>query len=137
MMADFDDEFDSEEDDLIVQAAVTGVIGATFALIHYAQTYCNKPPYHDSLLMSSARSLATLASGWAPESAYGEPTSPNHAHAHRSSLATVSQSRRDALCTFYERFYGHDSKRCLVTQQKESLVIAHIVPCTSSPDRVR
>jgi hypothetical protein len=167
-----------EEEDIIVQAAATAVIGAALAVIDYSQTYFNKTSYHDSALMSLAESFATLASGWAPESAYGEPTSPNYAHeietsspqrsssrdeynpshdntpplvsasissaldvhttpSHRYSSATVSRNTRDALHTFYERIYGHDSKRCLVTQQKESLVIAHIVQRTSSPDQVR
>ncbi|KAF8503723.1 hypothetical protein F5888DRAFT_1800012 [Russula emetica] len=168
-----------EEEDIIVQAATTAVIGAALAVIDYSQTYFkfNKTSYHDSAIMTLAESFATLASGWAPESAYGEPTSPNYAHeietssppqrsssrdeynpshdnapplvsaissasdvhttpSHRYSSAAVSRNTRDALHTFYERIYGHDSKRCLVTQQKESLVIAHIVQRTSSPDQL-
>jgi hypothetical protein len=120
----------------------------------------------------SVRSSASLASGWVPESAYDEPTSPNNAHessspqrssshdeyipssgntpppissasdvhttpSHRSRAANVSQHTRDELQTFYDRIYGHDSRRCLVTQKEESVIIAHIVRRASKPDQVR
>jgi hypothetical protein len=165
------EELEDEEDDLIIQAAVAAAIAAAHAVLYYYET-----PDHDSTLMSqSVGSFATLASGWAPESAYGEPTSANYAHgtsrprrssihdehnpsldntsplesavssasdlhttpSDRYSSGTVSRTTRDALHTFYERIYGRGSKRCLVTLKKKSLVIAHIVQRTSSPDQVR
>jgi hypothetical protein len=56
---------------------------------------------------------------------------------HRSSTANVSHNARKALRKLYKRIYGHDSKRCLVTQKEESVVIAHIVRRASKPDQVR
>jgi len=93
----------------------------------------------------STRSFATLASGWAQESAYGEPTSPRYAHetssphmtlSHRSLLAPLSRNTRDALDKLYKRVYGHDSRRRLVTQKGKYLEVVHVVQCASSPDQL-
>jgi hypothetical protein len=119
-----------------------------------------------------SRSSTSLASGWVPESAYDEPTSPNDAQeslspqrssshdeynpsprntppptssasdihttpSHQSTTVNISEDTRNALRTFYECIYGRDSKRCLVTQREEPLVIAHIVQRASKPDQVR
>jgi hypothetical protein len=189
MTADLDDRFDSDEEedideDLMVQAATIAAIGVAFAIVNYTRTYYNNVAPEQALirtceqtLMSwSARPFATLASGWAPESAYAKPTSRNYAHetsspqrsschdvynpspdnntpplvsaissvsdvhttpSHRCSSITISRNTRDALHTFYERIYGPNSKRCLVTQQKGPLEISHIVQRTSSSDQVR
>ena len=179
MNADLMDLEDLEdEEDLIIQAAAAAAIAAAHAVLRYAESHFdNETSDHDSTLMSrSVKSFAaTLASGWAPESAYGEPTFPDYAHgtskhqrssshdehnpsldntpplestigsvsdvhttrSHRYSSGTVSRTTRNALHTFYKRIYGHDSKRCLVTQKKKSLVIVHIVQRASSPDQVQ
>jgi hypothetical protein len=119
-----------------------------------------------------ARSSApSLASGWDPESIYGEPTSPNDVHdtsspqrasshdeydpnipehlptassasdiftspSHRNSAVGISRDTRDALEAFYQRIYGPDSKRCLVTGKMESLITAHVVQRASKPEQV-
>ena len=49
-----DEEEDLDEEDLIVQAAVTAAISATLATIDYSQTYYDKTPYHDSALSGAA-----------------------------------------------------------------------------------
>ena len=49
-----DEEEDLDEEDLIVQAAVTAAISATLVVIDYSQTYYNKTPYHDSALSGAA-----------------------------------------------------------------------------------
>ena len=60
MIANLDDQFDSDEDedleeeDLISQAAATAAISAAFAVIDYSQTYYDKTPYHDSALTGAA-----------------------------------------------------------------------------------
>ena len=43
-----DDPFDSEEEDLVIQAATTAVIGAALAAADYFQTHYDKTPYHNS-----------------------------------------------------------------------------------------
>ena len=49
-----DEEEDLDEEDLIVQAAVTAAISAAFVVIDYSQTYYDKTPYHDSALSGAA-----------------------------------------------------------------------------------
>lgn len=104
MTADLDDRFDSDEEedleeDLMVQAATIVAVAVAVAVVKYLQTYyINMAPEQALVLRASEQGLiraseralmscnwsagpfATLASGWAPESAYGKPTSRNYAH---------------------------------------------------------
>ena len=48
------DEEDIQEEDLIIQAAVTASISTALATLDYSQRYYNKIPYHDSALSGAA-----------------------------------------------------------------------------------
>ena len=48
------DKEDIEEEDLIIQTAVTASISAALATLDYSQRYYNKIPYHDSALSGAA-----------------------------------------------------------------------------------
>jgi hypothetical protein len=49
-----EEDIKEEEEDLVIQAAVTTAISAALASIDYSQTYYDKIPYHDSALSSAA-----------------------------------------------------------------------------------
>jgi len=49
-----DEEEDIEEEDLIIQAAITASISAALATLDYSQRYYNKIPYHNSALSGAA-----------------------------------------------------------------------------------
>ena len=49
-----DEEEDIEEEDLVIQAAVTTSISAALATLDYSQRYYKKIPYHDSALSGAA-----------------------------------------------------------------------------------
>ena len=53
-------EYDDDEEDLVIQAAVTAAIAISSALIDYSETYYDKTPYHDSALTGAAWVLELL-----------------------------------------------------------------------------
>jgi hypothetical protein len=53
-------EYDEDEEDLVIQAAVTAAIAISSALIDYSETYYDKTPYHDSALTGAAWVLELL-----------------------------------------------------------------------------
>lgn len=113
----------------------------------------------------SVASSSSLASGRNPESSYHNPSSDrdhltpspqvqDDSHdeytprrqsvrsttwttpSQRSNTASISSSTRAALDELYERIYGENSLRCLLTQYQGGLNIAHAIQRSSKPDEV-
>jgi hypothetical protein len=118
---------------------------------------------HRSTLMSFALS-SSLASDKNPESSYRDSSTSGRDHitpsppqaeedeytptresvhsstwttpSQRSNTASISSGTRTALDELYKKIYGEDSLRCLLTQYRGGLNLAHAVRRASKPDEV-